>query len=177
MPSKGETRPVVFISYCRESNDHRRWVQAFADRLLLNGVKVIVDSLSLTLGESVTQFMESAIQSSDVVLLVCTPEYKRRSDARQHGVGYEAELLAARRVRREQSFVPVLRKGDWFTSLPEWAAGLLGVDLRADSDEAEFNNLLRFLKGRALLSRGTSAERRKPLVYRYLNALRRRLRL
>lgn len=146
-------KPSVFISYCRESGAHSEWVRSFADRLLLNDIDVIVDRLSLTVGESTTEFMERAIRSSHFVLMICTPEYKRRSDERQHGVGYEAELMATRHLRGEKGrFIPVLKEGDWLSSLPEWAAGIFGVDLRSQDSDAEFANLLRALKGEEVRS-------------------------
>lgn len=48
----------VFISYAWESEEHREWVKALADRLLADGIEAIVDQYDLGLGNRLSQFME-----------------------------------------------------------------------------------------------------------------------
>ncbi|MGH7949444.1 MAG: toll/interleukin-1 receptor domain-containing protein [Candidatus Binataceae bacterium] len=141
-------RPRVFVSYCWESGEHVAWVRALAERLLLNGIDVVLDQWSLSLGDSTTLFIEEAIRTSDFVLIICTPEYKARSDSRLYGVGYEAELMAAQRLLgHTRNFIPILRRADWLASMPAWVHGTLGVDLRGEPfEDANFSQLLAVLK-------------------------------
>jgi len=92
--------------------------------------------------------METAIGTSDFVLLICTPAYKIRADERVGGVGYEQDLMTAERLvaRHYNKFLPVLRKGDWYNAVPKWITGHLGVDLRGDNyAEDNFQNLVDYL--------------------------------
>ncbi|MGH7779335.1 MAG: toll/interleukin-1 receptor domain-containing protein [Candidatus Binataceae bacterium] len=167
MPAKSKARAIAFISYSHDDASHESWVESFAKRLELSDIRVVLDHWSLALGDSMTHFMESAVRTSDFVLMICTPEYKRRSDIREFGTGYEAEILATKRlVEGTSRFIPVLRSGDWLQSLPEWAGGIFGVDLRAEPiEDATFAVLLKHLKTAARKSAGSRASghnRRKP---------------
>jgi hypothetical protein len=141
-------RRTVYLSYSWDSAAHKEWVSRFAFRLEANGLKVVVDQWHLRLGESLPHFMETAIGTSDFVLLICTPAYKKRADERVGGVGYEQDLMTAERLvaRHYNKFVPVLRAGDWYRALPKWIAGQLGVDLRGDRYAGDnFQNLVEHL--------------------------------
>ncbi len=111
---KGEKprRRTVYLSYSWDSAAHKEWVSRFAFRLEANGLKVVVDQWHLKLGDSLPRFMETAIGTSDFVLLICTPAYKKRADERVGGVGYEQDLMTAERLvaRHYNKFVPVLRE-------------------------------------------------------------------
>ena len=41
----------AFISYAWESEEHRAWAKALADRLLADGIEAIVDQYDLELGD------------------------------------------------------------------------------------------------------------------------------
>ena len=86
--------PKVFISYAWESEEHRAWVKALADHLLTDGIEAIVDRYDLGLGDRLPQFMEESVTSADYVLIVCTPTYKAKADARVGGVGYEGHIIS-----------------------------------------------------------------------------------
>ncbi len=138
----------MYLSYSWDSAAHKEWVSRFAFRLGANGLKVVIDQWHLKLGDSFPRFMEREIATSDFVLLICTPAYKKRADERVGGVGYEQDLMTAERLvaRHYNKFLPVLRKGDWYNALPKWIAGHLGVDLRGDKyAEDNFQNLVEHL--------------------------------
>src|SRR5258707_9625619 len=84
--------PKVFISYAWE-NDVKIWVLDLATRLRQDGVEAILDQWALVPGDQLTQFMERAIRESDFVVFICTPTYKRKSDRRKGGVGYEGGII------------------------------------------------------------------------------------
>lgn len=123
--------PTVFISYAQEDEEHKKWVKELAGRLLSDGIEVIVDQYDLTLGDRLPQFMEQSISNMDYVLIICTPTYKIKSDARKGGVGYEGHIISAELLTKgnERKFIPVIRKGSIASSLPDFLAGKYGIDL------------------------------------------------
>jgi hypothetical protein len=139
---------TVYLSYSWDSAAHKDWVSKFAFRLKANGVKVVIDQWSLSLGENIARFMDRAVERSDFVLLVCTPKYKKRADRGEGGVGYEQDLMIAERLvaRSYDKFIPVLREGDPYNALPKWIASHLAVDLRGNKyEEGNFQNLVEHL--------------------------------
>jgi len=108
--------PTVFISYSWDSESLKEWVLQFATRLQeKGGAKVILDRWYLRPGMDRTHFMESNIKASDFVLVVCTPDYAAKSNARSGGVGYEAMIITAQLAHQvlQSKFIPVLRAGKW----------------------------------------------------------------
>ena len=78
--------------------------------------------------------MEEAIRESDFVLIVCTPRYREKSNARLGGVGYEGNIITAEMLSggNERKFVPVLRGDEWESSAPSWLSGKFYLDFRGD---------------------------------------------
>lgn len=107
--------PKVFVSYSWESDDHKEWVRALAERLTQNGVNVRLDQWHLVLGQSLTQFMETEVHTCDFVLVVCTKDYYRKSLARTGGVGYEQQIITGNIVagNPREHFIPIVRDGDF----------------------------------------------------------------
>jgi hypothetical protein len=144
--TRGRRTPrKIFLSYSWDDPTHMEWVEKFAFRLKGNGLEVVVDQWNLKLGDSITRFMETAVESCDFVLLICTPQYRLRAEKRTGGVGYEHDLMTAQKLTSGENakFIPVLRAGTWYTATPKWLAGHLGVDLRGKSyAEDNFQNLV-----------------------------------
>lgn len=141
--------PTTFISYSWDSEEHKAWVLELAERLTRDGVHVILDRWHLGPGADRTYFMESAVRDSDFVVVICTPEYAKKSNARTGGVAYEAMIITAELARQvlQRKFIPVLRSGSWGpTSQPTWLESKMGVDLRGNPyDERQYEDLLRTL--------------------------------
>lgn len=127
---KGE-KTVAFISYSWDNDLHKKWVKAFAEKLIENGVQVILDQNDLVLGDPLPQFMEQSIAQSNYVLIICTPEYKKKADARKGGVGYEESIITGDifSTQNHRKYITVLASGTWETSTPIWAGGKYGVNL------------------------------------------------
>jgi len=142
--------PRAFLSYSHDGPEHRTWVRALAARLRADGVETILDQWELVPGDQVPQFMERAVRENHFVLIICTPRYKDRSDARLGGVGYEGDIMTAE-VYQEQhhrKFIPILRAGDWSTTAPTWLSGKLAIDLRGDPySKQEYQRLLDAIHG------------------------------
>lgn len=87
-------RPIVFISYSWEDEEHIEWVKELADCLIDNGVDTYIDQYDLELGGRLPQSMEQKITNFDYVLIICTPSYKEKADNRKSGVGFEGHIIA-----------------------------------------------------------------------------------
>src|SRR5208337_1899491 len=135
-PDKSRGRPPrAFLSYAWESPSHTNWVINLAERLQGNsGVEIILDQWHLVPGSYRLYFMEQGIESSDFVIVVCTPTYAERANSRDGGVGYESMVITSAFASRFQApkFIPVLRSGDWNSCVPVYLRSKKGVDLRND---------------------------------------------
>ena len=129
--------PKCFISYSWDSEDHQTWVRALAQRLNDNGIHVLFDQWDVALGADGTHWMEESIDSSDYVLMVCTPEYAKKANTRKGGVGYESTIITGdlyERTIKDGKYVPVL-KGDRESSRPIYLKTRIFCDLRDDEEE------------------------------------------
>lgn len=122
--------PYIFISYSWDSDDHKEKVKNLVQALRLDNINVTYDG-DLQFGERIPHYMEKAILGSDIVLFICTPNYKYRADNRVSGVGAENQIITGELYEtcNEDKFIPILFSGTWETSLPTWAKGKLGADL------------------------------------------------
>lgn len=142
-------KPSVFISYSWGSKEFKEWVNRLAQQLRKDGVMITFDDWDIKLGDPIPQFMEEAIAKSDYVLIICTADYKRKSNERTGGVGYESNIITAEVYGKHnhRKFIPVL--AEKLDSIPDWLLGKRYLDI---STEDEFNqnypHLLKTLKGR-----------------------------
>ena len=90
---KQKNKSYVFVSYSWDSESHKDNVRKFVQTLRSDGIDVVYDG-DLELGERLQHFMERSIAKSDIVLFICTPNYKYRADNRISGVGYESEIIS-----------------------------------------------------------------------------------
>jgi len=94
--------------------------------------------------------MERAIRENEFVVIICTHRYKRRSDAREGGVGYEGDIMTAEVVgsQNHRKFIPVLRSGSWSEAAPSWLLGKYYINLAGDPySERDYEDLVRTLLG------------------------------
>ena len=86
--------PVVFISYSWTSPDHTARVLSLASELRsVWNLEVRLDQWHLAPGGDAFHFMEQEIVHADKVLIVSDCEYVRKANAREKGVGAEAQIL------------------------------------------------------------------------------------
>jgi TIR domain len=142
--------PTVFISYSWDNAAHRTWVRRLATRLVENGVKVWLDEWHVQPGESLTAFMESKLARSGHVLVICTPNYAKKSNARKGGVGYEQQIISARIASgiARRKFIPIIRKGTFTKgkdcAVPTHFLVIRAIDMTSTSRyNANFETLLR----------------------------------
>lgn len=137
--------PTSFISYSWEDDEHKKWVKNLASRLRHDGVDIKLDQWEVIPGDQLPLFMEKSIREIDYVLIICTPKYKRKSDNREGGVGYEGDIITGEVFQKQnhRKFIPILRKEEWEKSAPSWLSGKYHIDLRNDSDfENNYQDLI-----------------------------------
>lgn len=137
--------PTVFISYSWDDNSHKVWVADLATRLRGDGVDAVLDQWAAIPGDQLPNFMEKEIRNNDYVLIVCTPNYKYKSDNRDGGVGYEGDIMTAEitGMHNNRKYIPILARGTWQSAAPSWLKGKYYVDLSNDSMfEQGYNDLL-----------------------------------
>ena len=144
--------PKVFISYSWESQSHKDWVRYLAEQLVVNGVDVLLDQWHVSGGESFTTFMENSVATADYVILVCTPTYAQKSNARKGGVGYEQQIVSGQLISgtARSKFIPIVRLGDYDIgpncSIPTHFSGIATIDFRHPSEfHDKLEDLLRIL--------------------------------
>lgn len=140
----------VFISYSWDSEAHKDWVRGLADELTRNAADVTLDQHDLLPGGDRFQFMERNVREADYVLCVCTPEYVKRANERQRGVGVETSLITPRFFEQNQTktFIPLVRAATGDQYVPDYMAALIFVDFRDDAKYGEkMEELLRRLHG------------------------------
>lgn len=122
----------IFISYSWDNEEHKQWVQGLARKLRGDGINATLDIWELAPGDQLTHFMEREIRESKYVLIICTPSYRKKSNQRQGGVGYEDHVMTAEMYQKEnhRKFIPVFAKScSWNDAAPSWLSGKLYVDL------------------------------------------------
>jgi len=163
--------PSVFISYSWDSATHKKWALQLAERLIRNGIRVWMDQLNVRPGESLTRFMESKIRSSGHVLVICTPQYAKRSNKRVGGVGYEQQIISGRIAAGipRRKFIPIIRAGEIALgprcAIPDHFIGSYVLDMRAKRlRTSTFEDLLRAIFNRKKLIRTRAEATRTGLI-------------
>ncbi|SRR6266446_5639669 len=115
----------VFVSYSWDSEPHKAWVLMLAEQLEREpDLSIRLDRWHLRPGATLTEYMEE-IASVDSCVVVCTPEYAAKANRRSAGVGYEAQIITAQILAKApgQTFVPIIRAGEFATALPTFLGG------------------------------------------------------
>ena len=145
----GSTKVVkakVFISYSWDNEGHKDWVRTLAEELVVKGVYVILDQWDLELGALLPNFMEKSISEADKVIIIMTPNYKKKANKLVGGVGYEYSIITSEIFANipTNKFIPVLKEGSFQDSFPTALSGRVSIDMRKDEDyEKGFEAILR----------------------------------
>ena len=77
--------PKVFISYSWHPEENKIRVQRLAERLMQDGVNVVLDIWDLKHGHDKYVFMEQMVKDPDIkkVLVICNEDYVQKADARK----------------------------------------------------------------------------------------------
>jgi hypothetical protein len=150
-----EVAPRVFFSYSHDDERHKGWVLALANRLLANGVDVILDRWDLSLGSDLGRFMESGLSDADRVIAICTDSYVMKANEGKGGVGYEKMILTAQIMAdlHSDKVIPLLRSNT-MGALPIFLAGRVYIDFRDEGGyENKYAELIRELHGLHIIPR------------------------
>lgn len=149
--------PTVFISYSWDDDEHTSWILNLAKRLFDNGVQVILDRYELKPGSNLMHFMEQSIPKADKVLLIFTPNYKRKAEGREGGVGFEYSILNTelyRQIANNKKYIPVLKSGTFEDSIPSFIQQFIAVDMTNDAlFESKLNDLLLSIYDKPLINK------------------------
>ncbi len=129
----------VFVSYSWDNDTHKNWVFQLCQDLRDKGVDAIIDQ-AMRKGKDLLDFMEKGIANAHRVLVVGTPNYKRKSEEEKGGVKYEQNIIKASILHGIGSdrYITILREGDGFEeSFPAVISTKGGYDMRNDGDYQE----------------------------------------
>jgi len=105
------SRPKVFISYSWSSPGHRERVRLWAERLLQDGIDVVLDIYDLREGHDKYSFMERMVTDPEIthVLVMCDRAYAEKANAKRAGVGTESQIISKEVYEKVQQskFIPI----------------------------------------------------------------------
>ena len=146
--SSGESAPKVFISYSHDNDEHKNWVLKFAGELQVSGVNVFLDIWDLGPGDSLTNFMNRAINESEKILVICTKNYYEKSSQGKGGVGYESQILSSNMLKNTDGSkcIPIIRSSN--EHIPTFLSGRVYCNFESDvSFSEDIEMLLRAIHG------------------------------
>ena len=98
----------VFISYSWKVQEK---VIELAERLISNGIDVILDVYDLKEGQDKYAFMEKSVNdpSVDKVLIICDRSYMEKANDRSGGVGDETVIISPEIYgqMKQEKFIPI----------------------------------------------------------------------
>lgn len=147
--------PKVFISYSWSSQQHQLRVKEWADRLILDGVNVILDLYDLKEGNDKFVFMERMVTDETVshVLVICDSGYASKADARKAGVGTESQIISKEVYDKvdQSKFIPIACEFDHDGNpfLPRFFQSRIWINFTSDEAVNEnWEQLIRLLFGK-----------------------------
>lgn len=150
----------VFISYSWSSPAHEQWVLDLGQRLVNDGVNVVLDKWDLKPGHDKFAFMEQMVTAADIdkVLIVSDLKYSLKANGRDGGVGNETMIISPKvyESTTQEKFIPIVPSLDdcGKPNLPAYLEGKIYIDLSSNEHfEAEYEKLLRNIFQRPLQSK------------------------
>ena len=149
--------PKVFISYSWHPEENKIRVQRLAERLMQDGVNVILDIWDLKHGHDKYVFMEQMVKAPDIkkVLVICNEDYALKADARKGGVGTESTIMSGDiySLAEQTKFIPILM--EWKNGeacLPTFLKSRMYIDMSSNETyELGYDQLLRDIYSKPLL--------------------------
>ncbi|WGK69355.1 TIR domain-containing protein [Candidatus Haliotispira prima] len=104
--------PKVFISYSWKSSEFQKEIVSWADRLLHDGIEVVMDVYDLKEGDDKFVFMEQMVNDESVthVLVICDSTYTQKANKRESGVGTESQIISKNVYEKvkQSKFIPII---------------------------------------------------------------------
>lgn len=105
-------QPKVFISYSWSTQQHQSLIQQWAERLVADGVDILLDIYDLKEGYDKYIFMEKMVSDPSVthILVMCDKVYAEKADARKAGVGTESQIMSRELYEKTEQtkFIPIV---------------------------------------------------------------------
>lgn len=142
--------PKIFISYSWTTPKHEDWVISLAERLVSDGVDVIIDKWDLKEGQDKYNFMETTVKSTEIqkVLIILDKKYSEKAQQRAGGVGTETQIISPKVYgdASQEKFVPIISEKDENGKpyIPTFLESRIFIDLsEQESFEENYEKLLR----------------------------------
>lgn len=149
--------PKVFVSYSWTNQAHQERVKEWADRLLADGINVVLDLYDLKEGQDKYAFMERMVTDQEVshVLVISDKSYAEKADARHNGVGTESQIISKGVYDKvEQSkFIPIVCEfiDPDTPCLPVFLKSRIWIDFsNPEAVNSHWERLVRLLYGKPL---------------------------
>ena len=134
----------VFISYAWENEEHQKWVQELAKRLLEDGIDAKLDCWEVRVGGNLRHYMEHGLTDADLVLCICSDQYITKAYSGQGGAGYEANILSEKINPENSSIIPIIRGCTQEKKVPYFLTNIRYIDFEDnDSYKEKYKELLR----------------------------------
>jgi hypothetical protein len=150
MAEEKRSNPKAFISYSWTSPEHENWVKSLAERLVSDGIDVILDKWELREGQDKYAFMERMVTDETVtkVLAICDKQYAEKADKRKGGVGTESQIISKEVYEKvdQKKFIAIVtgydEKGKAY--VPTYFASRIFIDMT--TEEKLYENYDRLLR-------------------------------
>ena len=147
--------PKAFISYSWTTAQHQDRVRQWAERLMTDGIDVILDVFDLKEGHDKYSFMERMITDSAVthVLIISDQKYTEKADSKAAGVGTESQIISSEVYGKvdQSKFIPIVCEFglDRQPYLPIYMRSRIWLDFSSDeSVNQNWERLVRLLHGK-----------------------------
>lgn len=143
--------PRIFISYTHDNLEHKKWVLGLAEKLMKNGIYVVLDQWDLKPGQDIYKFTTDGIERSDRVIIIVTPSYLKKSSMNNTGSGLERMIITGELAKQldTDKFIPIIKHFNESRSLPIYLGNRLYVDFSKDDEfEKSFESLVRVIHGK-----------------------------
>jgi hypothetical protein len=142
----------AFISYAWSTPAHQAWVIDLAQRLMHDGIEVVLDRWDLKPGHDAHAFMEQMVTDPTVtkVIMVCDRTYAEKADGRSGGVGIESQIISPELYGKttQDKYAAVITEvdPDGKPYIPVFYRGRIYFSFEtADRFETAYEELLRWL--------------------------------
>lgn len=137
--------PSAFISYSWDSKEHMEWVAGLVNLLRDNDIDATADVFETQKGTTnLYNMMVKNIRDKDYTIIVLTPEYAKKADELQGGVGFETSMLIPLIQENLQKIIPIIRCDENASkSIPFYLKGVHYIDFSNPySFKEKFDELL-----------------------------------
>ncbi len=154
------TPPKAFVSYSWTDPEHEARIVAWAERLIGDGVDVVLDKWDLREGQDKYAFMEQMVTNPEVskVIVFSDARYASKADSREGGVGTESQIISKQVYEKvdQKKFIPVVCgiSPEGTPCLPTFLSSRIYVDFSSpEKVNEEWDKLLRAIFDKPLFKK------------------------